>query len=263
MTRGSGASRLATSLLAFAAVATLGGCAWHTANRKEMAEAHYKQARAFLQEGRGIEDEMNRRRAYQPLREAISRDPDNPDYRVDLGGIYLFDNRFEDAEREFTAALELDPNHVNARYNLGVLYLATKRPEQAIEEFNTVLADYTFQTPWKAHVSRGQAYFALKDFKQAADAFSAAAKVAPNWGAAWQLLGETLEKDNRLPEAERALHRALELQPENVRGRYTLGLVFYRQKRVDEAKVEFRKVIELDRDGEYGRQATRYLSIIK
>ncbi len=263
MTLPAGFNRPAALLAALSVAAAVSGCTWHQANRKDMAEAHYKQARAFLQEGRGIEDEMNRRRAYQPLREAISRNPDNPDYHVDLGGIYLFDNRFEDAAGEFNTALKLDPNNANARYNLGVLYLATNRPEDAIAEFNTVLADYTFQTPWKAHVSKGQAYFAIKDFKQAAESFAAATRVAANWAAPWQLLGETLEKDNRLPEAERALRRTLELQPDNIRGRYTLGLVFYRQKRVDDAKAEFRRVTELDRDGEYGRLAARYLSIIK
>ncbi len=238
-------------------------CAYHSENRKKMAAGYYNQAQIYLQKGRGVEDEMNRRGAFGPLKEAIERDPSNPDYHIDLGSIYLYDHRFDDARKEFAAALKLDPQNSMAHQNMGQLDLATDHFEDALKEFDLALADYSYQTPWIAHFNKGRTYFDLKKYAAAVDSFNSAVAVAPDWGIAWQFLGQALEKDNRLAEAEKAFRRALELMPDSVVGTYYLGLVYFRQKKNAEALEQFRKTVGLDPEGELGKNAAKYLSILR
>src|SRR5262249_46663086 len=86
----------------------------------------------------------------------VDQHPDNGVYRADLAqahadiGDYLTrTNRFEDAEKEYRAALALfealprDAEHENKRasvhHNLGLLHLAAGRPDRAEQSYRTAL----------------------------------------------------------------------------------------------------------------------------
>ncbi len=247
-------------------LAAASGCAYHRENRKEMALAHYRMAEAYLQKGRGLGDEVNRRQAYPELIQAIEKDPANPDFHIQMGNIYLYDRKYDAAAAQYREALRLAPpdsaQGANAHQNLGQAYLATAKYEDAIKEFDQALANYSYQTPTFAHFNKGRAYFELGDCKSALVPLRAALDIAPDFEAAWHLMGKCLEKENRLTDAERAFRRAVELLPSSAPNHYYLGLVLSRQKRKTEAGDEFRKVIELDPDGDLGKNASKYLSIL-
>lgn len=50
---------------------------------------------------------------------AIQTDPQNPTYRLNLGGVYYAQNNFDEAIRMFEQAASLKPNWANAYYNLA------------------------------------------------------------------------------------------------------------------------------------------------
>ena len=50
---------------------------------------------------------------------AIQTDPQNPTYRLNLGGVYYTLNNFDEATRMFEQAASLKPNWANAYYNLA------------------------------------------------------------------------------------------------------------------------------------------------
>jgi len=54
--------------------------------------------------------------AYQ---KAMTLDPTNPVLHLDLGGLYMSIEKYEDAGKEFIAALYLKPNYIDAFYNLA------------------------------------------------------------------------------------------------------------------------------------------------
>ena len=52
-------------------------------------------------------------------RQAITRDPNNPILRLNLGGIYYSAKNYNEASRSFADAISLKPDWANAYYNLS------------------------------------------------------------------------------------------------------------------------------------------------
>ena len=59
----------------------------------------------------------------------------NPEAFYGLGGIYNYQNKYEEAALAFRNVIKLDPTHFNARYSLGFTYEKLGKPEQAKKEF--------------------------------------------------------------------------------------------------------------------------------
>jgi len=74
--------------------------------------------------------------AYQ---RAIITDPQNPTYRIDLGGVYYSLKKYDDAIRFFEQAASLKPNWPNAQYNLAWSYYQKKEYQKAALTMQNVL----------------------------------------------------------------------------------------------------------------------------
>jgi tetratricopeptide (TPR) repeat protein len=61
------------------------------------------------------------------------------DFNVRTGNYRLEDGRYEDAVKEFTAALEKNPDHVLARLGLAITYMQMEKIDEAMQEFNQVI----------------------------------------------------------------------------------------------------------------------------
>ena len=92
---------------------------------------------AFVYLQKGMFDE-----AVIKLKQAISYQPDEksmiPLYG-ELGNTYLHLNRYKTAEIAYKNALKINPNYVNARYGLAGVYLQQNRLEEALEELQKVV----------------------------------------------------------------------------------------------------------------------------
>jgi predicted TPR repeat methyltransferase len=107
--------------------------------------------------------------AIDAYRRSIDLDPTNPDALNNLGSLQIAQGRLEESEAAYLKALELNPEHLNALINLGNL-----RSDQG--RHNEALALY-----WKAvglnpanlesQHRLGYAYYAVKQFEAAAEAF--------------------------------------------------------------------------------------------
>lgn len=64
--------------------------------------------------------------ATQFLREAVQRDPTNPEMRSDLGYALMSAGRYREALPEIATAVELAPDYVKARNNLILLLMLTR-----------------------------------------------------------------------------------------------------------------------------------------
>jgi len=71
--------------------------------------------------------------------QAISLDPNNPQLRLSLGGVYLALGDYSQASRIFEQAVNLKPDWANARYNLAAAYKANENYALALEQMQAVL----------------------------------------------------------------------------------------------------------------------------
>lgn len=96
------------------------------------------------------------------LQRAIILDPKNPNYLLNLGGIYYLLGQYSEASKYFEQAVSLKPNWPNAYYNLAWNYYQNKEYDRAVNAMQNVvnLIDKT-----TAKSDYNKAVKVLEDFK--------------------------------------------------------------------------------------------------
>jgi Tfp pilus assembly protein PilF len=262
-------SRLTAILLASALL--LPSCTAMETRQKEQADGYYRMANAHLQQGRGIQDETNRRNAYAELVNAIRLDPGNAQYHLLLGTIYqqsgeLISQQSGElisAERELKRTLELDPDLGEAHNNLGTVYSDQGRLSEAIGEYEKALENFSYRTPEIAYFNLGLANYRLGDYAAAARAFGKSLDIVPTNVIARFQQGQSYARLGRLPEAVTAFTQALELEPGSARIHYEQGVVLNKLNRKEAAASHFEKVVELEPDSDMAQQARTFIKLLR
>ena len=203
-------------------VFALGACATTTPRDVQVQKL---QARSSYEVGMGHFKENQIGLAQAASEEAVRLDPGEPTYLNGLGLIQLQQRRWPEATLMFTQAIKLDPNYGDAYHHLGVALAESGRWTEAVEAYRRAVAIPTY----------------------------------PNRAASYHNLGWTYYNLNREKEAEEALGRALQLDPQMAAGHYTLGLVYERGRRVSEARDAFKRAQTLEPSGPIGRAAEEHL----
>ena len=167
------------------------------------------------------------RQAVFQFRQALKLDPRNAALYAELGGAWLDEQNYVDAENAFRAAVELAPEQAGFRLLLVRFYV-----------------DHLIQVR-----SRGL------------PAAQAAAQLNPDDAEAFDVLGWAYYLVGSLDEAGRALSRAVTLDPGSASARYHLAVVQRQRGQFAEATYQFWRAIDLDRTGHYRAQAMRALDL--
>ena len=143
--------------------------------------------------------------------ERFSPDLASPHYNL---AIFLQkQNRLEDAEREYRAALALSSDQmeiVQAHNNLGILYLIERKYAQALPELSAAIAiDANEQN---SYIGRGMVEMEMMNADAAIADFTKAAQIAPSPLALYRL-GQALESKGESQQAAKAYAAALQLAP--------------------------------------------------
>ncbi len=144
-------------------------------------------------------------KAVEYLGKAVDKDPQNPATRYLLGLAYMDARDFKKAEKALLKSLELKPDQADTHFHLGILYDQWDKFDAAVPELKKAF------------------------------------ELDPNHSAAMNYLGYSFADRNRdLDEAEALVNRALEIDPDNGSYRDSLGWVYFRKGRYQEAERELR-----------------------
>ncbi len=240
-----------------------GGCANLATARKEQANAHYRMANSYLQQGRGLQDEVNRRKAYGELSKAIQLDHQNPEYHLLMGTIFMFNEELISAEKEIKESLKYAPELGEAHNNLGLVYLKQGRHAMAIEEFKKAIGNLSYQTPERAYFNLGRASYTTGDYRQAVEAFERTVAILPNFEEARYLLGRSYARLGRLSEAEKAFKELLTINPDSASGHFELGVVLFKLQRKEAAASHFERVVQLDPESDAAEQSKTFIKLLR
>ncbi len=113
---------------------------------------------------------------------------------------------------------------------------------KAIEEYRLALEQE--RNHFWSQFQLGRCYLALGKLPEAVEALGACVALRPNepWG--YSLRGLALSEQKLFPEAERDLNRAVELAPDLRVARLNRGVVYWQQKKTDQALADFAAVLE-------------------
>jgi tetratricopeptide (TPR) repeat protein len=178
---------------------------------------------------------------------ALDYDQSKASMWADLGHVLSRQKMYEEALKAFQRALCLEPDNWDYGYNVGDSLLALGQPEKALVFLNKAAQLNPDYSP--AHYDLGLAFFELGRYEDCAISSMKTLSPDPNMesqrsnlgigattnlGLAYMNLGE-------YGEAEECFRRNLKLMSSNY---FNLGLTLFRQKRFDDALINFKSALQ-------------------
>ncbi|HKX99833.1 MAG TPA: sulfotransferase [Steroidobacteraceae bacterium] len=215
--------------------------------------------------------------AEQVVRQAIALKPEFPHLHEDLGSIFAMQQRFAEAEPCFREAIRLEPRLPLVHRKLGetlaalgrvheanaaleeffqqdedkgkvatsINHMRAGRKEEAIEALRGALRE----SPDNVDAMRCLAHIYIQDKERMADAEALlrnATSLAPDYSAAWMLLGNLLHELGRHAESVLAFSRVTELEPRNASGWIALGNARAFAGDIEQSREAYARAVTLD-----------------
>jgi tetratricopeptide (TPR) repeat protein len=237
-----------------------------TAKAKALAEAVLandpKNSAARLIAGEALLQSNDNEQARKQLEAAVALDP-SYENGLALATAYLALADTKDAETLFTEMSKGFGDKAAIHLDFGRAYGEASYPDKAIVEFEKAIA--LDETLPEAHYSLGASYMlSLGEvgYPRAIEEFNRELALHPNDYFSLAQLGSIALTQHRLEDAETNLKRAASLDPRNPDNPLLLGQVYLQMKKLPEAEQAFRKAIELTTDlsrNHYQIQRAHYL----
>eukprot|EP00930_Biecheleria_cincta_P002772 TRINITY_DN10376_c0_g3_i1.p1 TRINITY_DN10376_c0_g3~~TRINITY_DN10376_c0_g3_i1.p1 ORF type:complete len:600 (+),score=89.13 TRINITY_DN10376_c0_g3_i1:100-1899(+) len=155
---------------------------------------------------------------------------------------------YEQADKNYRAALELNPKSMRALVNRGNLLAAhLDKPVEAEQSYKAaLLAD---PTAGDVRLNLGALQEAQQDVQAAEQSYLASAKLSKEDSRPYRALGLMYHKHHRLRAAERSYRAALRIDPDQKQGQHILTMlasVLYDKQQTKKARRTLAKAVELE-----------------
>jgi tetratricopeptide (TPR) repeat protein len=160
-------------------------------------------------------------KALAELQAVVTRAPDNPVARFNLGRAHAARGEYEQARQQFDKAIQLNPNYVLARLGMAKLQVARAEFDAALKTADSVLAIDKGNV--SARLIQSAALMGMKKFGESRVMLDSMLQTYPGSPDVLFQLGVNNLAEKRYKEAEDAFRRAYQLNPANPRG--LMGIV--------------------------------------
>jgi putative PEP-CTERM system TPR-repeat lipoprotein len=159
-------------------------------------------------------------------------------------GVKMLDNNPDGAVVLFKNALEKDQNYLDARLQLAKAYVATGKPESAERELKKVLR----QTPASrdAHVALARVYLMKSMPEEALKELSGFVDGASEDHDVLLLMGEAHARKGDYAAAEKYFKTAISVKPESLEARVALAMLYMEIGKTDDARLRIEEVLDRD-----------------
>lgn len=222
-----------------------------------LADAHTKLGLTYKATG-----ELEK--AADSLESAVRLDPQNFKSTFELGEVYRMLNRFSQAVRAYVLACRLQPENFDSHYRLASCYHQAGEQDQAIEAYNQALrinprSAQAWSNLGALQDMKGKPYEAIQSYKRSLECDTDQPGVLVN-------LATVYVNQERFDAAQRALESAIRMAPNLSAAHERLGYCLWRENKLDDATVAYRKSIAADAHNARAQAGlgvvlmTRYLS---
>ena len=181
--------------------------------REQTKEEAFLQGMEFVNNGK-------HQAAVTLFKNALEKDPNYIDARLQLGIAYLETGKYDKAESELEKALHQQPDSHPAILNLSKIYLGTNRPEKAIDQLEKLLESDPDNA--EALFVLARCHVALTDLPTAERLFRESLLVRPNYAPAQLDLARVLYMTARDDAADQLVDAVLTQNPKNTDAYYLL-----------------------------------------
>lgn len=141
----------------------------------------------------------------------VSKEPNNPDHRVNLGYSYHLIDKSEDAIKQLQVAIDLDKENVAAYFNLGLVYNEQERYDDALKQSKKVVE--LAPKDYKGHLLEGMVFRKMKKYDEALASLQEADKLMPVNNDIIFEIGKVAEDQGKIQDAEELYKKALSYDP--------------------------------------------------
>ncbi len=219
------------------------------------AEAYYLAGVSYLGLG-------NYQKALNQLQEALKRDPDAAESYVAIGNLYRQQKQFDSAMRYYQMAIGRNSNTASAHQGLASVYALTGNTAQAIAEYNQVIT----LNPNAASPYNDLAwYYATQgtNLDTALEIAKKAVTMEPQSPIFRDTLGWVYYKKGMYREAITELTTATMGTPKNPFIHYHLGMAYYANKEVNNAKQALQASLNISADFPNAAEAKKLIQQIE
>jgi tetratricopeptide (TPR) repeat protein len=141
----------------------------------------------------------------------VSKEPNKPEHRVNLGYSYHLNGENEEAIKQLLMAIDLDRKNVSAYFNLGLVYNAEERYDDALKQSNKAVE--LAPRDYKGHLLEGMIYRKMKMYEEALASLQEADKLMPVNNDIIYEIGRVAEDQGNIKDAEELYKKALSYDP--------------------------------------------------
>jgi tetratricopeptide (TPR) repeat protein len=181
--------------------------------------------------------------ALQEYRTSMEYSADLPFARFNLGNMYTNIGQSEMAIENYKMAIQLDNDYYPAKINLAMLYHQLGKTTQTEALFRDVLS--THPHLHEVAYSLGLLLAEKKQYLEAVKFLEQAARGLPNHARIHYNLGMLLQYLNRPSEAENALLKTLQIEPDNLDYLYAAAHHYIKTKKLPEAEKIAQHIVEI------------------
>lgn len=244
---------LAAAVLASAVLACVHG---PSPKERRTAEIHHDLGVEALRAGRAPD-------ALREFDEALESDPRFPEAHLGRGLVLeLAFGKLEDAEKAYRRAIELFPGYAEAHNDLGQLLAKTGRWDDALKEFDAALENMLYKEPWVARCNKGQALYRRGSRAEGLAEMRTCLQAAPAYCDGRRELGRVLLQDGKVKDAIEELEayaRSCDRRPD---AHQQLGLARMKAGDVVGARAAFQRCNELGNGTAAGEECRRSLTLL-
>lgn len=209
------------------------------AKNPNSADAYRLKGKICLARGRA-ED------AIEVLQKALSLDPQNPDVKVSLASSYLELGRLDEAAAVMEKARNEHPEN-------ETVLLASAKVREAQGDWDGALEDLVSvvkanPSSAQAFLAKGKLHMKRKEYQSAAECFKKLSQLLPGSTEPLFMLAEAQSLAGRFVEAEEALLNAVNLDVENAKAHYALGMLYVSKTDYAKAIPELKLAAYLESD---------------
>jgi tetratricopeptide (TPR) repeat protein len=240
----------------------LGSSAASTALQQDNYEDVEEAIRVFNR-GKLLHQEHQYQEAIREYQAALKLDDQNPFVHNALGLAYAALGNFREALKAFGVALQINPDLTDVYNNMGMAYAEMGQKEKAFEAFSRAVRNPTYTTPEKALYNMGSLYLEDGNYELAMMHFRRSVEKQPKFALGYRGLGKVFLQMGRPEEAESQFDRALEIAPEDTESIFNLARIHQERGELEEARNLYRRVVEVDRFSPFGQLALQSLDALK
>lgn len=210
-------------------------------------------------QGRALFDVGNLKESSRAFNRALETEQKPAHAYLGLAEIELSQNNLQRCRQFLLKALEIDPRHGEAHGLLSAVYRRLNEPEKAGQELQiarglpilTPMIDLVYEELMMEGVSaywyreRGLVYLARNLIADAIHEFQMALKIRPN-SQGYDHVGELLQQLQKHAAAAASFHRAIELNPSNLKAYINLGTALNEMGQIDQASIWVERALRLN-----------------